>query len=66
MSRHIGKSKGQRLLSPSSVAALLSVDERTLSNWRYRSSGPAFVKVGARIAYPLDALSDFIEANRST
>jgi len=36
---------------------LISV--RTLNNWRTQGNGPAFVKLGGKVAYPLDKLIEW-------
>lgn len=50
--------------------AMLSVDEllarwkgqvarKTLANWRVKGCGPAFVKVGKAVLYPVQAVEKF-------
>lgn len=39
------------LISPKIVSERLGVSISTLAKWRLDGSGPAFVKVGARVAY---------------
>lgn len=39
------------VLSQPELAALLGVAERTLEKWRYQRTGPAFVRLGARVGY---------------
>jgi hypothetical protein len=39
------------LLDQADLGSLLGVDVRTLSTWRTRGEGPAFVKVGNRVLY---------------
>ena len=45
-------------LTPADLSArwLGVVRERTLTNWRAAGAGPAFVKIGGRILYPLDGV----------
>ncbi len=56
------------LLRPPETADLLHVSLKTLATWRLRGFGPAFIKVGHRIAYRPQDLQQFIEQNvrRST
>ena len=54
----------QGLLTPDEVAALLRVDERTLSNWRYRGIGPIFSKVGGLVRYTRSDVNSFVSHSR--
>ena len=47
------------------VAAYLGVSERTLEDWRYRSRGPRFVRVGANVRYRKTDVDQWLEANAS-
>lgn len=38
-------------LTPPQTAERIGYKVETLRNWRYRGTGPAFVKVGTRIRY---------------
>jgi hypothetical protein len=40
---------------------MLRIAVETLGNWRSARKGPAFVKVGSRVRYPLPAIHEFIE-----
>ncbi len=52
-----------QLLTPADAAHLLAVDERTLSDWRYRREGPPFLKLGHRtVRYAVADLSSWLEA----
>ena len=42
------------LLTPEQMAARLKVSGKTLANMRSLGRGPAFVKVGSRVRYPVD------------
>lgn len=55
---------GQGLLTPDEVAQLLRVDERTLSNWRYRGIGPVFSKVGGLVRYTRSDVNSFVYNSR--
>lgn len=51
------------LISPSDLAALLGVDERTLAVWRSQRRGPDFVKLGRAIFYRREDVLSWIELN---
>lgn len=36
-----------------------AISPKTLANWRVKGSGPRFVKIGGRIAYPVGAVLEF-------
>ena len=36
-----------------------SISPRTLENWRWRSEGPVYLKIGGRVAYRLDDIEAF-------
>lgn len=36
-----------------------AVTTGTLANWRSKGRGPAFVKVGSKVLYPLDKLEEW-------
>ena len=50
------------LLTPTEAAAYLRSNTRTLERWRTIGGGPAFVKIGRKIAYTRAALAAFVEA----
>lgn len=50
------------LLTPAQVAARCGLARSTLSKQRLRGGGPPFVKIGAAVRYPDDALNAWIEA----
>lgn len=53
-----------RLLTTEEVADRLSVSISTLTKWRMTpGAGPAFIKLGARVAYRPSAIDAFLEAN---
>lgn len=51
------------LISPSDLAALLDLDERTLAVWRSQRRGPDFVKLGRTVFYRREDVSDWISLN---
>lgn len=40
------------------------VTPKTLANWRHRGEGPAYVKTGGKILYPVDGVQRY-EAHRT-
>lgn len=48
------------LLTPTEAAAYLRSNARTLERWRSMGVGPAFVKIGRRVAYTRHALKEFV------
>jgi hypothetical protein len=48
------------LLAPKRVTERLGVHEPTLTDWRYRQTGPPFVKVGRLIRYPARLLEQWL------
>lgn len=48
------------LLDPTAAAERLNLSTVTLARWRMRGGGPAFVKLGARVMYPLDELEAWV------
>lgn len=51
------------LLTPKQAAEYLSTTPGALSQWRYMSMGPAFMRHGRTIRYRQQDLDAFIEAN---
>lgn len=56
----------ERLLTPADVAEYLRVEQTTLRDWRYRGTGPAFVRTGRSIRYRPAAVEEWIKANTET
>lgn len=52
------------LLTPAEAARQLQVREKTLSEWRYARTGPAFIKVGRLVRYQQADLDRWIESQR--
>lgn len=50
-------------LSTKTTAERLGLSQGTLRNWRCQGRGPAYVKVGSRVVYPLWAIEAFEAAN---
>lgn len=55
----------RKFLGPADLVARYNgqVTLKTLANWRSTKTGPAYVKVGGRVMYPLDAVLEW-EAQR--
>lgn len=49
--------------TPEQVAERYQVSEATLKEWRYKRSGPAYVRLGRHVRYPAKALEQW-EAKR--
>lgn len=50
-------------LTPLEVAGRLRSSIPTLSRWRSKGTGPAFIKSGGKVLYPLDKLEAYEAAN---
>ena len=48
------------LLSKEEAAEILGQDTKTLDNWRYNGTGPAYVKLPKKVMYSPAALEAFI------
>lgn len=44
------------------AAAIVGVSVRTLQAWRQRGTGPSYIKLGAKVAYPVAFLREYIAA----
>lgn len=51
-------------LSERDAASFLGITQRTLQDWRLNRRGPAYIKLGRRIAYDRTDLEQFLAANR--
>jgi hypothetical protein len=54
----------QELLTPIDVENILHIPERTLSQWRYLGTGPAYFKLGKHVRYRLEDVTAWLEAQR--
>ena len=52
------------LVSPIVVAIRWGVTLHTLSQWRWKGGGPAFIKVGRKVYYDKQDIIDFEMQNR--
>lgn len=50
----------ERLLTPTDVAEMLSVPEKTLAAWRSRRQGPLFVRIGVHVRYRRCDIDDWL------
>jgi hypothetical protein len=57
-----------KFLTPSEVVARYreEISEGTLRNWRAMRVGPAYVKIGKAVLYPVDALDAWDKMNTVT
>lgn len=53
------------LLRAGDAAKFLGLSKRTLSNWRCLGLGPAAVKRGGRVYYPLTHLQEWLETGKT-
>lgn len=53
-----------RRLSEREAGEYLGLSQRTLQEWRLKRQGPAYLKLGRRIAYDVADLDTFMSANR--
>jgi len=54
----------ESLLPPPKAALLLGIRSSTLANWRCAGKGPAYCRIGRRIAYRFSDLQAFIVGGR--
>ena len=53
-----------QLIREAEAAAYLSMNASTLRQWRYKSRGPAYHKLGARVLYRVSELEAFVEQSK--
>lgn len=53
-----------RYLNEIELADRWRLSERTLQRWRWQRKGPAFVKLGGRVVYPIVDIEAFEAAQR--
>lgn len=51
-------------LTAPELAKRWRLNAQTLANWRCSKKGPAFIRVGSRVLYPLDAIHDYEYRNQ--
>ncbi len=53
-----------RHLTQHELAGHWGISERTLERWRWLRQGPAFLKIGGRVAYRMEDILSFESAQR--
>jgi predicted site-specific integrase-resolvase len=53
----------QFYLSDKNLAKRWGISFRTLQRWRWKGTGPPYIKIGGRIRYRLDSIKKFEEEN---
>jgi len=51
------------LFTPEELAALLKVEDQTLALWRHKKHGPDFIKLGKRVFYRREDLTEWMASN---
>ena len=46
-------------LTSKELAHRWRLSEQTLANWRHAGKGPVFLRIGGRILYPVNTLTEF-------
>lgn len=46
-------------LTSKEVADRWRLSDQTLANWRHAGKGPPFIRVGARVLYPIEGIHSF-------
>jgi hypothetical protein len=54
------------LLTPTEAGELLSVSVTTLANWRFKGTGPVFIRLSGLIRYSFTDLEAFVSSNRNS
>ncbi len=54
-----------QILTPTELAERLGVSARTLSRWHLLRKGPPRVEVGRLIAYRIEAVENWLQANET-
>ena len=53
-------------LTSKELATRWRLSNQTLANWRHAGKGPPFIRVGARVLYPVDGINDFEQSESLT
>lgn len=46
-------------LTAKELATRWRLNDQTLANWRYARKGPPYIRVGARVLYPIEGINAF-------
>jgi hypothetical protein len=46
-------------LTSKELADRWRLSDQTLANWRYAGKGPPFIRVGARVLYPIEGINAY-------
>ena len=46
-------------LTSKELAQRWRLNDQTLANWRHAGKGPPFIRVGARVLYPMEGIESF-------
>jgi predicted DNA-binding transcriptional regulator AlpA len=55
--------KPEPLMTTPEVAEFLHVSEKTLVDWRYKSTGPVFIRFGGKVRYRPADLRAWLQAH---
>jgi hypothetical protein len=50
---------GKEFLTSKELSDRWRLSDQTLANWRYAGKGPPFIRVGARVLYPINGIQAF-------
>jgi excisionase family DNA binding protein len=53
-------------LTPDQVAERYQVSEATLKEWRYKGTGPEYIRLGRHVRYPATALERWEQEREAT
>lgn len=53
----------KRFLTTKELSDRWRLSDQTLANWRHAGKGPAFLRVGKRVLYPMDKIHAFEESS---
>jgi hypothetical protein len=58
---HADLARAVGCMTEQDFCALLKIAQPTAETWRKRGKGPAFVRAGNAVLYPVDSVADFIK-----
>jgi len=53
----------RRYLNPKQVEEMFGLNRRTLANLRWLKKGPAYIKLGKQVLYPVQEIEKWIKEN---